>query len=363
MSTTNTPFASLPPNDPVYEHLAPEMQQMSAPNLENAGFWVLLWAAIRTLLGSFTRLLGWQERSTLATEQLANAVQTYTNRSVHRKPLKLDSPEPFNGQPDKVEAFLNALTLYFSGQQIRADDQRVIFALSLVKGGTGDIAGSWANLQRKLIVEFSNNAENNGHIGTWAQFVTDFTAYFQYSSSKDEAQMKLVKLQQGKSTADEYITLFKGLAPSSGFNDEALLDHFKRGLNTPLRTVVFNIRPQPVTYKDWLREASECDRTYRKAKEYNSALGGRVERETVQQKAKMPAVQAAPRVERDPDAMDVDRLRDIHTCYKCGKPGHIARFCPNGPPPKFNVRAMAKDDVAELLRAIHDLPDFQERQE
>ncbi|KAJ7747501.1 hypothetical protein B0H16DRAFT_1257737, partial [Mycena metata] len=127
-----------------------------------------------------------------ATEQIATAVQTYTTRPVHRKALKLDSPDPFNGQPDKVEAFLNALILYFTGQEIRDDDQRIIFALSLVKGGAGNIAGSWADLQRKLIVEFNGAPTNpNGHIGTWAQFVTDFTAYFQYNSSKDEAQMKL----------------------------------------------------------------------------------------------------------------------------------------------------------------------------
>lgn len=58
---------------------------------------------------------------------------------------------------------------------------------------------------------------------TWVQFKTDFTAYFQYTSSKDEAQKKLNKLQQGKGTANEYITLFKGLAPATQFGEEALL--------------------------------------------------------------------------------------------------------------------------------------------
>ncbi|KAJ7690423.1 hypothetical protein B0H17DRAFT_1065211 [Mycena rosella] len=69
------------------------------------GFSVLLWAAIRSLLTSFSTLLVRSERTTIATEQLA------TNRPTTQKPLKLASPDSFNGSPDKVEGFLNALTL------------------------------------------------------------------------------------------------------------------------------------------------------------------------------------------------------------------------------------------------------------
>ncbi|KAJ7123006.1 hypothetical protein C8R44DRAFT_596548, partial [Mycena epipterygia] len=248
--------------------------------------------------------------------------------------LKLETPESFNGRPEKVEGFINALILYFDGQQITEDAQRIIFALSLIKGGTGDIAGNWADLQRKLIVDFQNGDADNGHIGTWTQFKTDFTAYFQYTSSKDEAQKKLTKLHQGKGSADEYITLFKGLATASKFDDEALLHYFKQGLNPSLRTAVFNIRPQPTTYKEWLTEASQVDRTYRQGKEFNSVFG-RTEQHTpqqqTQQKPNWPAAQTQTpppfRVQRDPDAMDVDRQKDSRTCFVCNKPGHIARNC------------------------------------
>ncbi|KAJ7159921.1 hypothetical protein C8R43DRAFT_852426, partial [Mycena crocata] len=114
------------------------------------------------------------ERTSIATEQIATAVTTYATCPAHTKPLKLDSPESFNGRPDKVDAFLNALTLYFGGQAIKDDKQRVIFALSLVKGGTGDIAGNWADLQRKQIVDHQNSTTYVEHIGTWQKFVIEF---------------------------------------------------------------------------------------------------------------------------------------------------------------------------------------------
>ncbi|KAJ7811721.1 hypothetical protein B0H14DRAFT_2459417, partial [Mycena olivaceomarginata] len=182
------PFANLPPDDPIYEHLPQDARAMSAPTLEDAGFWVLLWAAIHSLLGYFGALGHRTERTAVATEQIATAVQTYTNRPVRRKPLNLEAPDSFNGRPDKVDAFLHALALYFDGQEIIDDSQHIIFALSLVKGGTGDIA---ADLQRKLIIDAQNGATSNGHIASWAHFQTEFTSYFQYTSSKDEAQKKL----------------------------------------------------------------------------------------------------------------------------------------------------------------------------
>ncbi|KAJ7690419.1 hypothetical protein B0H17DRAFT_1290062, partial [Mycena rosella] len=78
-------------------------------------------------------LLVYSERNTIATEQIATAVQTYTNHLVTQKPLKLASPYSFTGALDKVEGFLNALTLYFDRQQITDSAQRIIFGLSLVK--------------------------------------------------------------------------------------------------------------------------------------------------------------------------------------------------------------------------------------
>lgn len=114
---------------------------MSDPSLEQAGFWGL-WVAIHSLLGSLALLLGHTEHNALVTEQMATTVQTYTTRPAPRKLLKLNMSQSFNGCPERVEPFINDLTLYLEGQESTNDKVHIILALSLIKGGTGVFAGN-----------------------------------------------------------------------------------------------------------------------------------------------------------------------------------------------------------------------------
>lgn len=199
----------IPPNDPIYNSLSPDAQNLAAPTLQDAGFWALLWAAIRTLIVGIMSLVSRSDRSAVATEQIAHAVNTFANRPPHSKHIKLETPDVFTGVSDKVDAFLNALILYFDGMAITDHATRIIFALSLIKGGSSDIATNWADLQRKRIVDYAQAPKPTTLtcINTWDIFVLDFTAYFQTTSTKEEAQWKLTHLKQGNKTADEYITL------------------------------------------------------------------------------------------------------------------------------------------------------------
>lgn len=346
------------PNDPIINTLSPEAAQLPAPTLADAGFWALLWAAIRSLILGITSLVSRSDRTALATEHLAHTVSSYANRPAHAKSIKLESPNVFAGDSDQVEAFLNELNLYFAGTGITDDAARIIFALSLTKGGTGKIATNWADLQRKAIVAGQTKPDTK-RIQTWADFVKEFTAYFQTTSSKDEAQWKLSQLKQGNKTADEYITLFKGLADATQFDNEALLHHFKTGLNVPLARAVWALRPMPETYDEWMTEASAQDRVFRMGKEYESKRNARTEQPS---KQRLPSAQfAAPKpVEKPADAMDVDQQRRQNVvCYSCGERGHIARFCPKTKP-RFNVREMSQEDYEDLIQQLQDFRTHQQ---
>ena len=59
------------------------------------------------------------------------------------KGLKVAPPDVFNGAMDKPEGFISQLQLFFHGKrhELQDDSDKVILALSYMKGGT---AGSWA---------------------------------------------------------------------------------------------------------------------------------------------------------------------------------------------------------------------------
>ena len=238
-------------------------------------------------------------------------------------------------------------------QKISTNEGKIIYALSMINGGTNDIAGNWANLQRKAIIEESIDA-----LLTWDAFKTAFIAYFKYSSTKDELQTKLTKLAQGKGTADEYITQFKGIMNGTGFDNEALLYWFKLGLNDGLRSSVWSLRPMPTTLAEWMKEASNQDRNYRQNGEYQShkhGFGpGQLEK-TQKPPVNMTSVQAkAPeaKIAPDPNAMDIDAMKKKGLCYRCKKPGHRFFECPEGKEKereRFNVREMTQEQRKELM--------------
>jgi hypothetical protein len=69
---------------------------------------------------------------------------------------------------------------------------------------------------------------------TWQQFQDAFSAHFSLRDASEEAILNLRLLEQENKTCDEYLVMFKNYATSTGYNDVALLEEFKRGLNKGL---------------------------------------------------------------------------------------------------------------------------------
>ena len=104
-SATNPPPPAQPPTDPITEHV-PQFINLPAPNIEEAGFFQLLWALFRTMLLWFSSITAASQRTATATEKIGTNIETFT-----AKEPKLDvTPlEKFTSTPEKVQGFLNDL--------------------------------------------------------------------------------------------------------------------------------------------------------------------------------------------------------------------------------------------------------------
>ena len=71
------------------------------------------------------------------------ALHPYLNSQSQSKGIKVALPDSFDGTQSKIDSFLSQLGLYFSGKkkEFQDDQDKIIFALSYMKGGT---AGPWA---------------------------------------------------------------------------------------------------------------------------------------------------------------------------------------------------------------------------
>jgi Retrotransposon gag protein len=97
---------------------------------------------------------------------------------------------------------------------------------------------------------------------SWTDFVQQFKDQFGDPDPQLTAQIKLEGIVQGSRTCDEYATEFETYRSKTGFNNEAAIRMYKRGLPCALLEKVYNIRPLPSTMKQWIRETTLIDRQY-----------------------------------------------------------------------------------------------------
>ncbi|ESK81814.1 hypothetical protein Moror_16765 [Moniliophthora roreri MCA 2997] len=133
------------PQDLITLNLPKGYESLPTPGHEDAGFFRLVWACLRTILRWFSIIAGNTGRTTTVTEQIALATTQLKNKEPK---IDIETPDKYHGEPEKADAFINTLVLYFLGQRINNEANKVIIALSLITKGANDIAGNWADLQQ-----------------------------------------------------------------------------------------------------------------------------------------------------------------------------------------------------------------------
>ena len=187
---------------------------------------------------------------------------------------------------------------------------------------------------------------------------------FSDTDKRATMSLKIRTMMQGNKTADKHVQDFEKAALKAGYDGFPLIVEFKRSLHLALRKRLSEIRPQLVTIQEWYNESITIDRQWRisKAEEafYGKTNQSSAARKPPQSQAGTPRVQndswssynsygqegyqnwnqqsGSVTVlcqdnrsgQKDPNAMDVDRMQECRPpvkCYKCQKMGHMMKDC------------------------------------
>lgn len=277
---------------------------------------------------------------------------TAATNSMYRPSLKVAPPNDFDGTMSQTEAFLSQLHLFFHGKRIQDDQDRIVLALSYMKGG---VAGPWAKMKVKSL-------ENTQQ--TWVDFVAEVRMMFGDPDPASTARHKLSTLKQGSHTADEYVASFKEHQELTGYNDPALVEQFKKGLKAELFDQIFKLPQMPTNLKGWMDWATKLDRQWRKAEHERKLLGlTPIAPKSVKPPPFVPNpkpfIPAAAALKPPPAAlpnsqssvvpMEIDsgRRNAGHIiCRKCRKPGHIERNCRS----TYDINSMDFDQLKTFMK-------------
>ncbi|KAI2651010.1 Retrotransposon-derived protein PEG10 [Labeo rohita] len=224
-------------------------------------------------------------------------------------------PEKFDGTHAKCKGFLLQCSLFVNQQphMYPTDECKISFVCSLLSGR----ALEWATAVWRL---------DHPTFPSFAAFLQRFKEVFQPSTESGEAGELIMALQQGRRTAADYALSFRTLAAQSGWDDEPLKLHYRKGLHPDLQ-VELACRDENLSLEEYIDLSIRVDSVMRARKP------GRLPTPVP---AVTPASEAAPEpMQLGATKLSLEererRLRG-NLCLYCGLAGHIRANCPTHPP-------------------------------
>ncbi|KAF1317048.1 reverse transcriptase, partial [Globisporangium splendens] len=229
--------------------------------------------------------------------------------SLRTVPLKLDVSPYRGGENEPLSRWFVELDAAITARQLRDPSQQVLFAMSNLAGR----AKSWA---------YGKRLADLNCFPSYDHFKTELKKAFEPPQSEFRARAEFLKLRQGRFDLHSYVQRARYLV--SSIVDEPIdvptqVVTFMTGLNDgPIRNQLF--REYPKTLDEAIERAMQEEFSIKQAKFHGFAS----------RPMRQPNV-----VHDGPEPMDIsyistpgnERPRNDGKCFRCGKPGHIARNC------------------------------------
>jgi hypothetical protein len=167
-------------------------------------------------------------------------------------------PEPFDGKPEKAEAFWSNLENYFYLNDTLYPDEGKRVSAALTHFRLGTPAGEWARDRQKAAL-----AANPVQFGTWHGFRVAFKKHFIPAESELEAASAMHSLRMGNRPFNDWYQEWSTYASRAGVDDNTKMYAFRRALPMALHSKILGVSPQPATLDALVEQARQFDRIWR----------------------------------------------------------------------------------------------------
>jgi len=160
------------------------------------------------------------------------------------------TPDPYDGNPTKAQAFWNTLANYYTMNEAvyNTNDKKVPAVLTNFKAGT--CGGDWAS--NRIANALAANPTN---YGTWAQFQTAFEKQFIPPQVQQEAIKGMHSTYMSNREFNDWYQDWSNFARRSGVNNNTKMYAFRNCINSALQQKLVALSPQPATLPDLVDKA------------------------------------------------------------------------------------------------------------